>query len=56
MLGYFCMPGGGDVAVSIECEGYGAVPEEFLHDLGMHATSEEVSRRGVSQVVDPEAR
>lgn len=48
--------GGGNVTVGVEGERDGAVTQQFLNNLRMHTTSEEVSCCGVSQVVDPDSR
>lgn len=51
----FARHGGDDVAVGVEGQRDGAVAEQLLDDLGVDPTGQEVSRCGVTQIVDPKS-
>jgi hypothetical protein len=50
------MQSGSHVAIGIEGERNGAMPEEFLHHLRVHAATKEVGGGRVPKIVNPNAR
>src|SRR5229473_7495849 len=53
---HFGMQSGSNVAIGIEGERNGAMPEEFLHHLRVDAATKEMGGGRVPKIVNPNAR
>ena len=56
MFGDFRVKGRSDVAIRVERERDGAVAEELLNDLRVHAPTKQMRGRGMPEIMNPDPR